>query len=423
MITESFLHFLWQTLRFSVQQLQTTTGESVQILKQGKLNANAGPDFLEARIRIGEVEWAGAIEIHLAADDWFSHQHHHNPAYNQVILHIVWETGKQQAIRNDGSIIPELKIQDYISPELIEKWLRLEKSQTEIVCSSFLTAVPVFYRKSWLERLAIQRLIRKADPGREVTSQPDWDELLWKKVAGAIGGPVNREMFELLAEKVSFSVIRSISDQIISTEALILGVAGWLEKESLSEEALPWKREWEYLSNKYQLSAYPSFQFRQHRMRPASFPLVRMIQLASFARTFPRPSELISKPKLLRKPWQEGSAYWKTNRDFGKPGKAIPITLSQNAIEIILINAIYPVSVLYFHHSQQESNAEKMLEELQKMKPESNQITKRFQDIGWKPDSALESQAMIELYKNFCENKKCLQCEIGNQILKTEKKN
>jgi hypothetical protein len=422
-MTEDFLQFAWRTLSFKLQVLKTRNQEIIRIITPGVHNRDQGPDFLDARIRIGKVEWNGQVEIHLHGDEWYRHGHHRDPLYNNVILHVVYEKGKDQARRLDGTPIPELVLGPLLDPDVKSRYENLQKQMDEIPCRHLLNTVPTGILYSWYEVLFRERLMRKADDFRRETTHKTTDlhEAYFLALAGHFGGILNGELFRTLFRDLPYSVIRKNADKPEVLEAILLGKAGLLRREDFEDPyEINLKQEWLYQQKKYNLASPPAISLRYMRMRPAGFPDLRLAQLAVFLHQYPDPGIFIHPEswKGLLKQKFIPSNYWKTRHRIGQAEKAhTHVRPGKDFLTLLLMNVVLPLA--YFLKSahgkplisSEEWNFIRMLP------PEKNRITRLFEQSGLKAGSATEAQAQIQLYKQYCLNKKCLNCAIGKYCI------
>ncbi|MEL6276023.1 MAG: DUF2851 family protein, partial [Bacteroidota bacterium] len=283
---EDFLHYLWRLARFDLRNLATTEGEPIVIEHFGYHNTNAGPDFSNARIRIGKVHWAGNIEMHLNASEWYDHNHQNDPNYESVILHVVLEED-QPVYRSNGSRIPCLELRGRIPSGLIRKYWRLQHNESWIPCANQLQSVSTLTINHWLERLMIERLERRAQQLESLLKavNRDWEELFYQSLARSLGGQVNADAMEILARALPLRILLRHKSSQLQIEALLFGQAGLIPENS--DEAYPQKikREYEVLAAKYKLKSLPKTIWRYLRLRPANFPELRIAQLARLLAT------------------------------------------------------------------------------------------------------------------------------------------
>lgn len=415
---EELLHHIWQHKLFSNKDLRTTEGEQITVLKSGLLNHNAGPDFLNARLEIDGVEWAGNVEIHVQTSDWKLHNHQNDDAYQNIILHVVFDHNSSE---NLGSF-PTLDLKNYISDQVLSRYETLVNSNKPLPCAEFLPDVSDLVKISWLDSLLIKRLERKSNWMNSLVDEFDGDleQAFLVVIFRAFGMKTNAEAFELLGKNVPWKILSKHQDNLSQLEAILFGVAGFLV-ESKDDYSLVLKQEFEFLKHKYHLEPIDPKLWKFSRLRPASFPTIRIAQIAkfyhnkgSFYKWF------VNSPSSQFDLEITTSEYWETHYTIGKASNRQTKKLGSALISNLFINAVVP---FLFVAAKRSNNAELQsaaLSLLENIKPESNRKTKAFAECGLKPKNAGESQALIELKSEYCERKKCLSCNFGSSILRRE---
>jgi hypothetical protein len=424
-MNESFLHYIWQFQYFHKEELQTSEGDSLQIFQPGNQNVNAGPDFSDARIKIGLLEWRGSVEIHIKASGWNDHHHSSDQAYEKVVLHVVWDNDKP-IYRTDGTVMPTLELKHRVEMTLWNRYKKLFTSVETIPCSSAWPKVPDIIKLSMLDKAVMQRLEVKSILVKTflVKNRNDWEETCFQLLCKNFGFKVNAEPMLHLAQLLPYKVLLKHLDKLIQIEALLLGQAGFLEKAKEDEYTKILKREHRLLSTKYGLEPkeMKTVQWRFLRLRPANFPTVRLAQLAvlllSQRNLFSKILECSSYKQLVELLDVEQSEYWQYHYQLGKKSKARVPALGQSSIHNIMINTIVPLLVAYGQLQDDQSYVERATEILQNLPAENNKITRQWLDLGYKVKSSFDSQGLIELYNNFCMKRRCLDCTIGTHIIK-----
>ena len=421
-VQESFLHYVWQTLNFDTQNLFAMTGEEVQIYRPGELNHDQGPDFLQAHLRVGELDWWGQVEIHVKSMDWFKHGHHKDARYNSTILHVVGESDGRDIQREDGTVIPELEIGNLIPNDLQKKYESLQLAQTRIPCEPLIPRVPGEQIEKWLNRVAEERLMKRAESmkGRLQESKSDWEQVLWEEMAAMIAGPTNQEAFREMAQRVPFHIVRQYAPSPQKVEALIFGAIGSLGGKNGDYYFQKLKDEWEFLKEKHQLQEGSPLSLKFLRMRPLSFPTIRISQLAHIVHLFNPLAQLLDaqffKPFLNKTIPTAG--YWEVHYQFFQAAPRKKKFLGKDQKMVMIINTLIPLSILYGEaHGRVELDPQ-ALEGMRLLPPEKNRITRLYENIRFPLKHALHSQGMIQLYKEYCVPRKCLSCGIGHQILR-----
>jgi len=421
-MNEELLQYIWLAGLFNSEDLKTTDGQAVLILKRGKLNTDSGPDFSAARIRIGEADWAGNIEIHIHSDDWYLHKHHQDPAYNNTILHVVFAHHKQ-AQRQDGTLVPTIVINTRINNSIQHNYAQLKASKQWIPCAPFVKQIDNFTHAQAIDRALINRLERKTEQVKQwlTLAHNDWHSVFYYAIARSFGFGVNAAAFEQMAINLSISILGKHKNNLTQIEALIFGVAGFLEDKIDDKYHETLKKEWTFLQGKYQIVPLQTSTFKMMRMRPGNFPTMRLAQLAKLIfQSYHLMAAIIETEeiKAIEKLFKiEASTYWQTHYTFGKEAKKHTTELTKSAIELLLINAVVPTLFEYAQSIGSEKLNNKAMGILQQLPPEKNNITKGWEILGIKALNAFDSQALIELKTQYCDAKKCLSCKIGNKIL------
>ena len=419
---EDFLHHVWRHKLFDQSDLKTTGGRDISIVKEGYHNHDAGPDFSQAKIIIDEIEWNGNVEIHINASDWYNHQHQSNPAYENVILHVVWKNDKEVTFTNDEAI-PCLELQERVSPELVHNYKSLILNQSWVACENNLESINHDKIKLWLNSIAIERLNIKSN---EIIQDLDestnhWEMVFCKSLFRAFGLKVNQDAFTYLFESIPFEKMIQLASDVIKLEALLYGQAGFLSGKYQDQYPQILRKEYLFLKHKYSLEAIAINYWKFARMRPANFPTVRIAQLC----------QLLSKhPSLFQKILEydtkgikslfEGimtSSYWESHYRFDESSKEIKKKLGKSRVDLILINAVAPAIFTYGKIKNDDLLINKALELLESIPAENNSILTKWSNLGIESKSALESQSLIHLKKYYCDHYKCIQCQIGVTII------
>ncbi|MBK9570396.1 MAG: DUF2851 family protein [Chitinophagaceae bacterium] len=433
-MTERLLHFIWQFQYFNKGELATTDGETVQVLFPGQYNTNQGPDFSDAKIRIGKTTWAGTVELHIKTTDWAKHNHQLDKNYNNVILHVVWEDDsglKPTAIRyvpdkklEPGTVVPILELKDRVSKILLQRYEEWMNSGSFIPCEKTIHRVGELTWNSWKDRLLIERLLRKARiiENYLTHNKHHWEEIFWWMLSRNFGMKVNADAFEAMAKSIPISVLAKHKNQLHQVEALLLGQAGLLEGKFTDDYPVMLQKEYKFYKNKYQLKPTNSTVFFL-RMRPGNFPTSRLAQLAMLVH---QSTHLFSKIKEANsikdiKEWFDVTAndYWHYHYRFDETASFKKKTLGAAIIDNIIINTVAPFLFAYGNYHNEHTYKEKALKWLEKISAENNHITKGFQKLGAKNINAIDSQSLLELKNEYCNTKRCLECGVGYVLLKT----
>jgi Protein of unknown function (DUF2851). len=422
---EEFLQFIWEHRLFNSDHLQTVDGKPVEIFSTGRPNFDSGPDFFNARIKIGETTWAGNIEIHQKSSHWFQHKHDSDEAYSNVILHVVEQLDKPVIVNQQELPTLELKYQ----PEIFENFEQLLKSKKWIACEDKLASVDPFILRFWYSSLMIERLQSKTETILEILRQNtnNWNETFYQLLARNFGMKINSLPFELLARSLPLPILAKHKNSLFQIEALLFGNSGLLNEVLLGDDYfLSLRNEYSFLYKKYNLSGVDAHLWKFMRLRPVNFPTVRIAQLASLihqsSALFSRILE-IEDLEVLRELFNiTASEYWNTHYQFNKIShENKPKHIGDSFFQNLVINTISPLLFVYGEQHLSQAMKDRALNFLEKLSPESNQITDKWSELGIDCRSAFESQALIHLKKQYCENKKCLHCQLGAKIITSVK--
>jgi hypothetical protein len=421
---EDFLHYLWKFKKFDTLNLKTAQDEQITIIKTGDYLELAGPDFFNAQITIGNQKWAGNVEIHLKSSDWYVHGHEKDAAYENVILHVVWEHDTEIFSR-DNNEIPVLILKDYVASEILSNYNSLVMPKSWIFCEKDIGKIDDFIIKNWQERLFFDRLERKSKfiyDLLEETNQ-DWEGVLFVLLAKNFGLNTNGNSFLQIAKSIPFSIVRKESFEIENLEALLLGTSGLLDDDKEDIYFTDLKLRYYYLLNKYQLEKrhIDSVQFFKHR--PDNFPTIRLSQLANL---YHKHQNLFSKVTVLKSVKSvyellnvSASVYWSNHYQFDKESLRKPKSLSKSFMDLIIINTIIPIQFAY-SNIRGESIAEELIAFMNEVTPEKNAIIDKFQSFGVSAKNAFETQTLLELKNEYCNQKACLKCVLGVELLKNK---
>ena len=420
---EDFLHYLWKYQLFDISKTQGNYQEDIQVISVGLHNQNTGPDFLNAKVRIDHQLWVGNVEIHLKSSDWYSHHHENDPNYDAVILHVVWEHDIDVFMKNEKPL-PTLELKGSVEQSLLEKYSGLtDYSNYWIPCEKQLHKVDAFSINNWLERLCIERLERKSILIDSLLRQykNDWEYVLFLLLSKNFGLNKNGDAFLQMAQRVPFSILRKERGESMQLLALIFGQSGFLEEEIEEPYYSDLKARYQYLRHKYELIPMARNQFQFFRMRPANFPTIRIAQLSTL---YVKHENLFS--KLMNENQLEEvyelftisvDEFWKTHYTFLKESKKSSKKLTKLFVDLLIINTIIPLKFAY-QKTQNILNEERLIDLLIQLKPEKNTIVTKFSELKIEAKNAFETQALLELKNNYCAKKRCLQCAIGNQLLR-----
>lgn len=420
---EDFLHYLWKFRLFDQQALVTVQGEEVRVLSLGIHNRNAGPDFENAKIQIGGTLWAGSVEIHLNSSDWQRHHHDVDPAYENVILHVVYQHDQDQ-FRADGSVIPVLELRTRIPEGLSSRYQELMSNMDWIACQKQLRTVDPFITRTWLSRVLVERLEEKANSIQLLLQEfkGSWDDAFYVTLARNFGFKLNALPFEMLARSVPRQILARYKNNSDHVAALLFGQAGFLNEEFKDAYPLELQREYGFISKKYGLQTLDRYIWKFLRSRPQNFPTLRLAQFSAL---------VVSSNYLFSKVLETSATggfrelfsnlsvhpYWKDHYRFGVTSKGNTNQIGESSVNNILINTVAPFLFSYGKNMGRSSLVNKALQLLETVPLENNQITERFRETGIELKSAFTSQALIQLKRSYCDEKKCLNCGIGTKLL------
>ncbi|OAV45751.1 DUF2851 family protein [Lewinella sp. 4G2] len=421
---EDFIHFLWRQARFNLRDLQTTTGAPLSIQHFGTHNHDAGPDFSAGQVRIDGVQWAGHIEMHVNASQWYEHGHDSDPAYDNVILHVVFEEDRP-VYRRNGQRIPCLELHGRIPPNLYKSYWRLQHNEYWVPCQHQLHLVSDPVKTQWLGTLLNERLAEKSQriTERLAANGRDWEDTFYQSLARSLGGRVNADAMEMLARSLPLRILLKHKHSLIQLEALFFGQSGLLPEPGEEEDAYVTllRREYQLLRTKHSLRPVPATAWRYLRLRPNNFPTIRIAQLATMVfrtgQLFGKTLAAANAKELSNMYEVELSNYWRTHYRFGKTGKAGKRRLGVDMINSILLNTVAPALVSYSHHRLDERYLERAVGLLEQLPAENNKIIRKWKQLGFEAKNAGESQALLHLKKQYCEPTRCTDCAIGCTLL------
>jgi hypothetical protein len=419
-MNEEFLHYIWKYRLFK-GILQTSEGEEIEILSPGIHNHNSGPDFSDARLRIGSAMWAGNVEIHINTSDWLKHGHQNDPAYDNVVLHAVYN--------NDVSVhdsrIPLLEMKGFFEENLFIKYRSFIDARLWVPCANQITAVPAPDVTLWLERMLIERLERKADfiSGFLELGKNNWEEALYFTLARSFGFNVNALPFEMLARSLPYTILARHADNLFQVEALVFGQSGLLTEEATDRWAQDLFNEYTFLRKKYHLIPISGHLWKFLRLRPVNFPTIRLSQFSNLLchsqRLLSRILECATADDLMKLfLGVVPSPYWETHYMFDREVAPRQKTLGKDSVNLLMINAVLPFMFVYGRAIDDDVLCNRALDFFNQFPGEKNVITQNWAKSGMDVSTAFNTQALIGLKSAYCDKKKCLDCRIGNYLLR-----
>ncbi len=420
---EDFLQYIWLYQLFDTTHLKTTTGDSIKILNQGTLNDDAGPDFINAKIKIGKTIWVGNIEIHFNASDWDKHRHQNDESYNSVILHVVKNNDKTILNANKQEI-PTLIMP--VDEKLLNNYHELTKTPIFPACTPYLDFVSQFTIKHQINRTTIERLERKTTDILLLaeTTNNDWSSVLYQLLGKYFGVKTNVQPFEMLMQNLPLKFLAKHKNNRLQIEAMLFGVAGFLEQtlKTADEYYLALQKEWLFLSAKFNLKPLPIFIWKFSKMRPANFPTVRIAQYAGIifnsSRLFSKIIEQEEITKIITFFSVKPSDYWDTHYQFFTTSINRKKIAGKQFINTLLINVVIPIVFAYGQYTGNEDLKNKALIWLEQLPAENNTVINTYKKAGFQIENAFISQGLLTLYENYCKKLNCLNCIIGHQIIK-----
>lgn len=418
---EQLLHYVWKHKIFPLKELKTTTGQQVEVIDTGLANTDAGPDFFNAKLKLDGVLWIGNIEIHERSSDWFKHGHHAGAGYNSVILHIASEIDTEIS-RSNGERIPQIQL---ICPEAVRtNYKELLETDSYPPCYRIIPSLPPFTAHSWMTALQMERFEQKATLLNERLKrcQGNWEDAFFITLARNFGFGLNGDAFETWAHRLPFRAVDKHRNDLFQIEAIFFGQAGILEDSDGDGYYLRLKKEYTYLQHKFGLIPMDASLWRFLRLRPANFPHIRIAQLAClYHRAYGLLSRIMETETLqgVRDILKGGtSEYWLTHYTFGGSSPSRPKTLSNTSLDLLIINTVVTFLYAYGLHKGNRVLCARAGSFLEELKAENNYITRMWEQCGMKASNAADSQALIQLKKEYCDKKKCLYCRIGYEYLK-----
>lgn len=419
---ESVLHYIWQYKLFVQHNLTTSDGEKLEIIDVGKPNFDAGPDFFNAKIKIGKTIWAGNVEIHTCSSDWNKHRHQTDPAYNNVILHVVKHIDVPVFLQ-DGEKVPQLELR--YNEKIEQSYTTLLTNKQWVPCADRVAQFSEFEMIQWKTSLLMERMSLKVHDIDVLLAVNNnfWEETMFCQLCRSFGGSVNRDAFYALGKSVPWLVLQKHRHDLLQLEALLFGQSGLLinvKPEDIYANTL--MKEYAFLKRKYSLQMMSPDLWRLLRLRPDNFPQIRIAQLASLIHQhgslFSKVTEVLSLGSLIELfSSAHASFYWRTHYRFGVESVEKEKNIGMSSVYQIIINAVVPMVCCYAEYKNDQEQKEKAISLLEELPPENNYITRKWNELGISINTAADSQSFIHLYKYYCEEKKCLRCRMGYKLL------
>lgn len=421
---EYLLHYIWKHRLMPLERLMTTDGQPIEIIDPGLRNADAGPDFFNAKLKIGEDYWAGNVEMHLRTSDWNLHRHHTNKAYDNVVLHVV-EVDDAKIATASGRSIPTLVLP--IPEKVKTNYAELMRTEEYPPCHPIIPHLPRLTVNSYLSALHAERLAQKADriEAHRSRHELDWENAFFVTLSRNFGFGINGEAFEEWAHRIPLRAVGKHRDDLFQIEAIFFGQAALLEQAKGDDYYRQLQREYRYLAHKFDLHPMEGARWRLLRTRPTNFPHVRLAQLAYL---YHQGEGLLSKLleaetaeaaiKLLQ---TQTSDYWQTHYTFDHPSPRRTKLLSLSSQRLLIINTVSPFLYTYGRYKDDERLCQRAIDLQEQLPAENNRIIRTWQQCGLTVESAADSQALIQLKREYCDRHKCLQCRFGYEYLRKDK--
>ena len=424
---EEFLHYLWRYRLYFRSELHTTNGVDIQVVDVGHPHQDGGPDLHNARIRIGELLWAGHVEIHFRSSQWYEHGHHLDPAYDNVVLHVVLEADRVTKT-SKGSDLDTLELKGRIPQGIAQAYEHfMNDRKKRIPCEDMLPDLPPLLVWSWVDRLSVERIQRKAERVRGIAEicGKDLRSTFFYLLARYFGGRVNATPFEQLCNRTPLRILLRERKSLRTLEALLFGQSGMLKEAEGSAYAKDLFLEYRFLQRKYGLRPMEASAWRFLRMRPADFPTLRIAQLAAFIHENGDPwtalPDLGQEKEVQHIFRVRTSEYWRFHYKFDRERKRKASgRVGQEMARRLVINALAPFLFFYGEERDQPERKEQAFKILEGMKPEEDRVQREWKRLGIIPDNASRSQGTMELMETYCDSRNCLKCAIGDRILKNQ---
>ena len=428
---EQLLHYTWKFKFFPLKELKTSSGEVIEVIDPGKHNTNAGPDFTNAKIRINGTMWAGNVEIHDKSSDWYLHGHDKDSSYDNVILHVAGELDTE-VMKSNGQYIPQLQLDvpDYV----MQHYAELQKTDSYPPCFKVIPDLPAILVHKWMESLQIERLEQKTEAisKRVELCNGSWEDAYFVTLARNYGFCINGDAFEQWAYHVPLNAVAHHRDDLFQIEAIFMGQAGLLELDAVPDyyqkDALndgyfvKLRNEYKYLAQKFSMKPIDFKLWRFLRLRPQNFPHIRISQLANlYYQQKAGLSQLVeceTVEQLKNVLASHVTPYWETHYTFGSTSSKNEKHLSYGSINLLMINTAIPMLFAYGRHSLREELCYRACDLLEQLKAENNYIIRMWKQVGLDVKTAGDSQALIQLKKEYCDKKDCLRCQFGYEYLK-----
>lgn len=420
---EKLYHYIWKT-KLIGNRLRDVDGNDIEILDPGTHNSDSGPDFFNSKVKINGIEWIGNVEIHVRASDWFRHRHEDDPAYRNVILHVVAVSDKR-VTRKDGSLLPQLELT--FPPDFFNRVATLTEETDRVRCEKWISSVPEFNKNDWLESLAVERLQEKAKKvlGLLDSMNGDWEQTCFVMLARGLGFGLNGDPFEMLAKSIPLKLLHRHSDNLLQLEAILFGQACMLDPtlHMFDEYFQLLCREYYFLSKKYGFRCLAPGLWKYSRTRPHNFPHRRIAMLANscnggfslFGNLLDAGVDVETLTELFN---LKAVGYWNDHFSFDGEEKQTSTELSRSSRTLLVINVAVPLLYAYAAKTGDLELAEKISALMMELPREKNAIVNHWETLGLLAKDASRTQALIHLKKEYCDKRKCMYCRFGHLLLR-----
>jgi hypothetical protein len=422
-MNENFLSFIWKFQLYQSNSL-LFDGEKMEVIHPGELNCDSGPDFFNAKIKVGDTIWVGNVEVHLKASDWYRHGHDKGPAFDNVILHITGQND-QAVYTSKGRLVPTLEL--LFDKTYLVNYNELMVKQKWIPCAERIASIDPIIISSWFSKIGVERLESRTLHILDNLSNTvnDWDEAFYRQLARSYGFHVNSQPFEALANATPYKILKKYSDNLLRLEALLFGQAGLLcDDYSNDDYYVKLKTEYEFLHSKYHLQSVEPHVWKFMRLRPGNFPSIRIAQFAALIHQTPSLFSVILDAEhlslLLEIFTYDVSEYWRTHYTFGNVSHPVRKSMGLESAKIIIINTIVPFYFIYGKKLGLTKYQDKAMQFLEQIEAEDNSLITQWRNLGIKPQNAFDTQALLQLKSEYCDKKRCLDCGIGAKIIITK---
>ena len=421
-LNEELLYHVWKFRAYRKQELISTCNEKLSILDPGERNQDAGSDFFNASIRIGKTRWAGNVEIHTRSSDWIAHGHMHDPAYDNVILHVVYDHDRE-VHKSNGERVMTLELKGLVPEKIIARYNGLKLSTAPVPCHEDLEFISPLIYSTWVERLVLERLEKRTAFIRMILEKnsSDWENCFYQVLARAFGFRVNAEPFEILGRILPLRILNTKRDSSFVLESLIFGQSGLLEAHFSDDYAMKLQNEFALHRKKHDLTPMDPSNWKFMRLRPRNFPTLRLSQFATVIFKHENMvSKIIDSEELESVTGMfnvNASAYWQEHFMFDKKVRKMQASMGWESATLIVINAIIPFLFVYGKERGREDLIERAIRFLEEIRPENNTLLRQWSLLGLKAKNALQSQGLIQLRNEYCNRRRCLDCAIGVRIM------